>query len=79
MIPSSSSTGRSSRFAAIDGAGHFLDLESRQSRALARTAILNFLEVPITESGISPAVACRAPAAVSRAASAFQTLLAAES
>lgn len=33
-----------SRFAVIEGAGHFLDLETRQARALTRAAILGFLE-----------------------------------
>jgi pimeloyl-ACP methyl ester carboxylesterase len=38
-----------SRFATIDGAGHFLDLESRQARALTRAAILGFLGAPVAE------------------------------
>jgi pimeloyl-ACP methyl ester carboxylesterase len=37
---------RGSRFAVIEGAGHFLDLEGRKVRALNRAAILGFLGVP---------------------------------
>jgi rhamnosyltransferase subunit A len=36
-----------SRFAVIDGAGHFLDLESRAARAKVRAAILGFLGAPV--------------------------------
>lgn len=36
-----------SRFAVIDGAGHFLDLEGRKPRVQSRAAILGFLGVPV--------------------------------
>jgi rhamnosyltransferase subunit A len=36
-----------SQFAVIEGAGHFLDLESREARARTRAAILSFLGAPV--------------------------------